>query len=75
MICYIEIIGPYDNTFLGPLNDSIVEERLEELHDLLDANVFDTSVLTRCEFDKRVAKFGAIAVQPFHKWLEEWRNA
>ena len=57
---YIHVVGPYDNTFLGPFTD--IEGAATYLR-TIDREVFSAYILTRQQFNDNVREFGVAHIQ------------
>jgi hypothetical protein len=60
---YVEILGPYDCTWLGPFEDRDAAREYElALHENLDPNVFDTRIYSYQAMVALVTEFGPIEI-------------
>lgn len=57
---YVHVIGPYDNTFIGPFAD---HESADDYIRTLDRNTFSAYVMTEWQFSANVQLYGAVAVE------------
>jgi len=61
---YVHVVGPYDNTFVGPFADlESANIYVSIVHAGPGANALSAYVLTEKQFRDNVAAFGAVALQ------------
>lgn len=68
---YVHVIGPYDNTFIGPFPSlTTANAYVIEVHNGPSRHVFNAYAMTETQFAENVARYGIVEVQPAEGYMQ-----